>query len=369
MVPVARKLLQMNNNIFIGSGEEHLSFFHEELPNLKYIVFPGFKPRYSRIFPQYLSLLFKMPVLLYHIAAEHQRVKRIIKEYNIDIVISDNRFGLWHSNSTTVYFTHQLLIPFPERFRFLEASGRMLHNMIIRRYSLCFVPDLPGDINLTGRLAHGFKIPYNVRYTGILSRFDNTNNHQSRNPLDFSHNTVILSGPEPQRSILKEKLTAILKDRDQKTVIFEGKPGIGGEITPLGNITFISHLPTGRMKDIIKSSGLIISRSGYTTIMELVSLKCTALIIPTPGQTEQEYLAEYLADKGWFSTISQDELTNNLQLSNTGVPDYASLENQSETLLHNALEELLEHHHKKSQAKKSGEKSHPNLSRRVKVKP
>jgi len=368
MVPVARKLQQMDHNVIIGSGEEQLSFFREELPNLKYIDFPGFKPRYSRFFPQYLVLLFKIPVLLYHIAAEHQRLKRIIKDNNIDIVISDNRFGLWSRQVTTVYITHQLLIPFPEKFRFLEAYGRMLHNKIIKKFSFCFVPDLPGDINLSGRLSHGFRIQENVRYIGILSRFENTNDSPSGNPLNTSHNTVLLSGPEPQREILKQKLTAILKNKEPKTVIFEGKPGIEGEIPPVGNITFIRHLPPDRMKEIIKSSDLIISRSGYTTIMELVSLKCTALIIPTPGQTEQEYLAEYLTGKGWFSTISQNELTDNLQLSNIGLPLPAGIVSQSESLLRNALEELLEQYHKESQSKKSGEKSHPHLRRSVQIK-
>lgn len=355
MIPVARTLLQMDHNVLIGSGEEHLSFLRDELPNLKYIDFPGFKPRYSSIFPQYLALLFKIPVLLYHIILEHQRLKRIIKEYNIDIVISDNRFGLWNNDITTVYITHQLLIPFPEKFRFLESSGRRLHNAIIRKYSFCFIPDLPGEINLTGRLSHGFKIQKNVRYLGILSRFDNIDEPASGDHMNFSHNTVILSGPEPQREIFKQKLTAILKDKEKKTVIFEGKPGIGGEITPIGNLTFISHLPPDRMKAIIKSSDLIISRSGYTTIMELVSMNCSALIIPTPGQTEQEYLAGYLAEKGWFSTVPQNKLSENLQLANINKFPQTDIVSQSEVLLHKALEELLEHNHKESQAKKSGE--------------
>jgi uncharacterized protein (TIGR00661 family) len=355
MVPVARKLMQMSHNVLIGSGEEHLSFFRHELPGLKYLDFPGFKPRYSRFFPQYLALTFKIPALLYHICAEHQRLKRIIKEHNIDIVISDNRFGLWNNEVTTVYITHQLLIPLPERLRFLEPSGRILHNKIIRKFSFCFIPDLPGEINLTGRLSHGFKIMENVRYIGILSRFDNINDNPSVNPLNFSHNTVILSGPEPQREILKEKLTAILKNKEPKTVIFEGKPGIRKESAPVGNISFFTHLPADRMKEIIKSSDLIISRSGYTTIMELVSLKCSALIIPTPGQTEQEYLAEYLAGKGWFNTISQNELTDNLQLLNIEGPFPSGVLRQCEFLLNKALVEMLEQHHKKSQSKKAGE--------------
>ena len=171
MIPMARKLLDMNQNVFIASGEEHLNLFRKELPGLTYIDFPGFKPGYSRYLPQYIPLLFKTPLLLFHIIREHYRLKRIISDYSIDIVISDNRFGLWNRKIRTAYITHMPLIPFPKPFQFLEFIGIRLHRFIIRKYSLCFIPDLPGEINLTGRLSHGIRLPENVRYIGILSRF------------------------------------------------------------------------------------------------------------------------------------------------------------------------------------------------------
>ena len=112
----------------------------------------------------------------------------------------------------------------------------------------------------------------------------------------------------------------LLKDKDPPTVMFEGKPGKRGEIGTIGNITFYSHLPAFRMKEIIAGSDSIITRSGYTTIMDLVSLNCTALIIPTPGQTEQEYLAEYLSEKGLFHTVSQGEIKAGILLPPGKVP-------------------------------------------------
>ena len=119
MIPLARKLREMNNNIIIASGEEHLALFRTELPGLTYINFSGFRPGYSRYFPQYMTLLLKTPLLLYHIILEHFRLKKIIREHSIDIVISDNRFGLWNKEITTVYVTHMPLIPFPGPVRFL----------------------------------------------------------------------------------------------------------------------------------------------------------------------------------------------------------------------------------------------------------
>jgi UDP-N-acetylglucosamine transferase subunit ALG13 len=346
MIPLARKLREMKNNVIIASGEEHLSMFRNELPGLSYINFPGFKPVYSGFFPQYLSLLFKIPLLLYHLIVEHHRLKRIIAEYSLDIIVSDNRFGLWNRKVITVYVTHMPLIPFPEHLKFLEPIGVLLHREIIKKYSLCFIPDLPGDLNLSGRLSHGIKLPDNVRYIGILSKFTYTEQSLNESQVKLPYKTVILSGPEPQREILKQKLVSLLKDKEPHTIMFEGNPGRIGEIARNGNITFYSHLPASPMKEIIEGSDSIITRSGYTTIMELVSLNCTALIIPTPGQTEQEYLAEYLSEKGWFYTVSQGEIDAEILLNQGKTVWQGEINRQSSILLTKALDELLEKHHK-----------------------
>lgn len=347
MIPLVCKLQEMNNNIIIGSGKEHLSLFQNELTGLSYIDFPGFRPGYSRFLPQYLSLLFKTPGLLYHIILEHFRLKSIIREHAIDIVVSDNRFGLWNNKVTSVYVTHMPLIPLPKLLRFLEPFGVFLHRLIIKKYTLCFIPDLPGDLNLSGRLSHGIKLTDNVRYIGILSKFNFPEQSLTENPSKFHHNTVILSGPEPQREILKQKLVTLFKDKEPITVMLEGKPGKKVEIVRTGNIVLYSHLPTFRMKEMITGSVNIITRSGYTTIMELVSLNCTALLIPTPGQTEQEYLAEYLSEKRLFYTISQNEIKTGISLGSDKAVWSDEIIRQSSILLTEALKELLEKHHKK----------------------
>jgi UDP:flavonoid glycosyltransferase YjiC (YdhE family) len=346
MIPLARILREADNNVIIASGEEHLSMFRDELPGLSYVSFPGFKPGYSRIFPQYLSLFFKIPCLLYHIFSEHHRVKKIIDEYGIDIIISDNRFGLWNRKVITVYVTHMPLIPFPKPLKFLEPLGVLLHRQIIKKYSLCFIPDLPGDLNLSGRLSHGIKLPDNVMYIGILSKFNYPRQSLNETQIKPPYNIVILSGPEPQREILKQKLVTLLKNKIPDTIIFEGKPGQGEGIYRTGNITFFRHLPASRMKKIIEGSDRLITRAGYTTIMELASLRRTALIIPTPGQTEQEYLAEYLSERGWFSTFSQGELNAEFLFRRDKKVIPAEINIQSKLLLSNALNKLLEKFHK-----------------------
>ena len=340
MIPVAKRLRELNNNVFIGSGEIHLSLFRNEVPGLTYIDFPGFSPSYSRILPQYLALLFQTPVFLYHIFREHFRLKKIINDYAIDIIISDNRLGLWNSRLKTVYVTHLPLIPLPRSLKFLELPGVLIHRAVIKRFSFCFIPDLPGEVNISGRLSHDVKVPGNVRYIGIISRFSNESS-DAANPAPFIHNTVILSGPEPQREILKRKLISFFSNKTPPTVFFEGKPGTG-TITKSGNIISYSHLQASEMKEVIKSSEKIISRSGYTTIMDLISLGCPALLIPTPGQTEQEYLAGYLSEKKWFSTSAQSKVESGdfISAKNAMWPDV--LIKESKILFEAALNELLE---------------------------
>ena len=343
MIALAAKLREMNYNVIAGAGEEHLAMFRNEIPGISCIIFPGFKPRYSRYFPQYVTLFLQTPVLLYHIVSEHSRLKKIIKENRIDVVISDNRFGLWNRKIKTVYVTHQIRIPFPKIFRIFELSGILLHRAVIKKYSLCLIPDLAdNNINLSGRLSHGIKLPQNTIYTGILSRFTEMVSHPEDSPAGYRHKTVILSGPEPQRSIFRHKLEVIMKDKEPKTVFLSGLSETASPETKSGNIIFIGNLSGIAMKELISSSEGIITRSGYTSIMELVSLNRTALLVPTPGQTEQEYLAGWLREKGWFISVSQKELKEPLPDTGKGLIPAEEIISQSRLLLDEALRRISE---------------------------
>jgi hypothetical protein len=339
VIPLARELLEMNNRVFIA-GHRHLSLFRSEFPRLTCINFPGFSPTYSKVLPQYLIILLQCPLIMYHAALEHFRLRKIIRDHSIDIVISDNRFGLWNKRVRTAYITHMPVIPFPRPFQFLEVIGIFIHGLVIRQYDYCFIPDLPGEINLSGRLSHGARLPANVRYVGLLSRFSVSSPDKRREGDVPRHDTIILSGPEPQRSILRNKLEKILAGKKDLTVILGGRPDINSSAERLNNIIYYNHLPPSVMQEIIVSSTNIIARSGYTTIMELVSLNQGALLVPTPGQTEQEYLARYLSDKGWFASLGQSVIVEE-SLSHPPGPSWPrDLTRRSRELLREALEEL-----------------------------
>jgi spore coat polysaccharide biosynthesis predicted glycosyltransferase SpsG len=339
MIPLAKRLQELNHNIFFGSGEEQLSFLKSEVPGATFIYFPGFRINYSRYFAQYIIILLKSPILLYHIFLEHKTLKRIIRDHSIDIVISDSRIGLWNTGIKTVFVTHQVKIPFPKPFRSLEFIGKQLSDAIIKKYSLCFIPDLEGDLNVSGRLSHDLSLPSNTRFIGILSRFSGCNNDTcSRSGKCM----VILSGPEPQRSMLKQKLTKILLSLGKPSAVLEGKPGNGYKSHNLNNLVYYNHLSVNETIKLLSESDTIISRSGYTTIMELISLGISALLIPTPGQTEQEYLAEYLTQKGWYKSVTQKDLDEKHIIPYTSgiIPD--GIIEESKRLLELALKELLE---------------------------
>ena len=344
MIPVAIKLKELGNKVFIGSGEEVQSMFRQETEGLSYISFPGFKPRYSGILPQYLIMLLKIPSLIISSYSEHRKLNEVISQLNINIIISDNRFGLWNKRITSVYITHMPRIPFPDGTRFLEWIGIRLHRWVIRKYSFCLIPDLPGSLNLSGRLSHGIRLPGNTRYIGILSRFAGREYSESNDKYQSPRTTLILSGPEPQKSIFRNRTIGLLRDTGTTTVILEGKPGKEAGDKVDGNLISFSHLPSDEMRKVITGSELIISRPGYTTLMELLSIRQSALVIPTPGQTEQEYLAHYLSAKGWFKTIRQKDLKAGISIS-SGNPceETSELLKESELLLDEALEEILQH--------------------------
>ncbi|HEX2976186.1 MAG TPA: glycosyltransferase family protein, partial [Bacteroidales bacterium] len=338
MIPVAKRLQSAGNNVFVGAGEKHLALFRPE-PEINLIDFPGFSPTYSRFLPQYLAMLLRTPLLLYHIIREHQKLKKIIQKFKIDIVISDNRFGLWNKNITSVYFTHILRIPLPKLLKPLEGIGVLLHRAVINQYDHCFIPDLPGELNLSGKLSHNVKLPVNAGYAGILSRFMDTK--ESSDPLPaFQYDLVILSGPEPQRSILKKKIEKAAEKNETVTIFLEGRPEEMPSETRKGNFIYYTHLHAPFMKKLIMNSRKIISRSGYTTVMDLVATGKSALLIPTPGQTEQEYLARYLSEKCFFRTVDQDDIKIlNVPVAMNNFT--RSIPEESRILLDKALSELL----------------------------
>lgn len=304
IIPLIEELLSLNAEVIIAADNLPLRLLQSRFPQLKHIRLPGFKIRYSR------NRLFFVPVLLRQIPKilaglknEHRQLDKIIEEEKIDAVISDNRFGLYNKTIPSVFITHQLFIRMPRGIRFLEPLIFGIQKRIWAHYSELWIPDFAGAHNLSGDLAHKKKLE-NTHFLGALSRFSNFRTSNPKQDLDI---LVILSGPEPQRSILEQKLITQLSQTAYKTVILQGKPSQPETSLPHPHIQLLPHAPDEQMAAYIQSAKHIICRSGYSSIMDMAVLNAKAIFIPTPGQTEQEYLAKYLKGKKICNFFTQED--------------------------------------------------------------
>ncbi len=297
LMPIIHKLLNKSNQVILCGDGNALEYLKKEFPELNTITLRDisihFSPKGSII-----NLLKIIPQLIYRVVYEHRAIKNIIKKYDVDIIISDNRYGLWNNKIHSIFITHQLMVKLPKPLSFFEPVINKLVKTIINQYDECWIPDYPDlNNNLSGDLAHKFQVPSNSKYIGPCSHFSCLNN--STPPKSSYDIVAIISGPEPARSDFENCIIKTIQKTNFKTLIIQGKPMIVSSNTH-HNITRVSSLPSSEIKGIIKNSKLIISRAGYSTIMDFDYLNIKAILIPTPGQTEQEYLAHYQSKNHFF---------------------------------------------------------------------
>jgi UDP-N-acetylglucosamine transferase subunit ALG13 len=298
------------HNVIIGADNHPYSFLENAFPDLELIRFPGFQVHYGPGPSMVMMMLWQLPKFLKGIRREHHMVERIVLEKKIDIVISDNRFGLWTKKARTIYLTHQLMISTPKGLKFIEPVLHWFHSRIIRRYNACWVPDVAGSPNLSGDLSHKYALDSDTYFTGPLSRFFRPEVEQVKEQSAEGSIVGLISGPEPQRTIFEDKVRSILASSSKHGILLRGLPGDKEKPVTNKKLEVYNHLPDSMLEDVIRSATLVISRPGYSTIMDLVALKKTALLVPTPGQTEQEYLAHYHNSLGTFSCVNQEQLDN-----------------------------------------------------------
>lgn len=311
-IPIIHELLQQNSEVFIAAEGDVIALLSNEFPQVKFLPLSGYRIKYSRkkYFLPFM-ILSQIPKFVFTIYKEYTWLKKIIKEYEISAVISDNRFGMYSYRVPSVYITHQLGIKTGNIFS--ERIVNKIHYYFINKYRECWVPDFKSN-GLAGELSHPDKLPNKIKYLGALSRFEIYYTEKKYDLL------IAISGPEPQRTIFENKILDDLKSFKGKYLFIRGLPHINEELkceNPLSEIR--NHLSAKKLNEAILQSDMVISRSGYTTVMDLIKLKKKAILIPTPGQTEQEYLAKYLMDNQIFYTADQKNfsLYNVLRLAET----------------------------------------------------
>ncbi|MEO7444952.1 MAG: glycosyltransferase, partial [Ferruginibacter sp.] len=267
------------------------------------------------------------------IRKENAWLREQVKQYNIDVIISDNRYGLYHAEATSIFITHQLNIETGNSI--LNKIAQKINYYFINRFSACWVPDGNEEIKLAGKLSHPEIYPsIPVRYIDILSRFSPLN-------VDKEYDIIILlSGPEPQRSILEEKLISQAINTEFKILLVRGLPG--GNTTTLKNtarLEIVNHLPARVLNTKMAASALVVCRSGYSSVMDLIAMQKKAVFIPTPGQKEQEYLAAWLKENKWFNYKQQEEFM--LQYVFSLAENYSPPLNKKTNVLDNSVDNLL----------------------------
>ncbi len=302
-IPLLHWLLANNNDITIACNASQKLIFLKEFKCISFLDLEGYEISYSfrkRLLP--LVIITQIPKILFQMYQEHQWLKHIMAKHHFDIVISDNRYGFYSDQAYSVFITHQLEIQVP---KFFKRIVQQINYAFINRFNVCWIPDYAGWPGLAGTLAHPKQMPrIPVNYIGPLTRIKALEKKVIANKW-----LIIMSGPEPQRTILETKLLKWMHSHTQPSVLLRGIPNPvhAQTIQVPTHCNVINYASTVEIEQLLQVSEYLISRSGYTTIMEMINTGMKCIFIPTPAQSEQEYLADHLMQQNLCFSFSQDD--------------------------------------------------------------
>jgi len=297
--PIIQHLIDLQIEVILGGDGESFTLLKKEFPDLENIQIEGYHIRYPAVGNMTIHFLKQYKKMRQHLRYEHACLNDLIEEKKIDAVISDNRYGLYSREIPCVFLTHQVNFLHPW---FASFINKKIHKAI-EQFTQCWVVDTENDDSLAGKLSKTDKLSNLTAYTGPLSRFTNTSGEKIYDVI------AILSGPEPSRSILEIKIVEQLNEMTGNHLLIRGtyqKTELNAK--PGRNIQVHDMLTSRSLDEKINASRFIVSRSGYSSIMDYVIKGRNALLIPTPGQTEQEYLASFHRSKGRFLIQQQNQL-------------------------------------------------------------
>lgn len=299
-IPLIQNLQFLGYRVIIASDGPQERLLKKEFPTHDFIRLPGYQIRYSRTkgwLP--IKILQQIPAIYRAVRIENRWLDEVIDRHKIDLVIADNRYGLWSTKVPTVFITHQLTIKAP--YNWLEKLVQKVNYHYINRFTTSWIPDMEEGGGLAGVLSHPQKRPnIPIAYLGLLTRFQRKENHAKQGI------TVLLSGPEPQRSLLEEKIVDQAIRLQQPLTIVRGLPSTSEKLSLPSFIQQFNHLNATELEKQLATSEIVITRSGYSSLMDLMQLQIKSILIPTPGQTEQEYLAKILGEKNYALSASQE---------------------------------------------------------------
>lgn len=335
-IPIIRRLRELDAEPVIGADKGPLALLRDAFPDLPHVRVPGVEVRYAKGASQTWAMATQFPAMLRSVREEHHLFLNLRRQLQLDAVISDQRFGIRAEGLPSVIITHQLF-PFTP---FAQGVLRRINLRSVARFDRCWIPDDAQEPGLAGELSHGRNVPHNARYIGPISRMDPARAIASEQKYRI---VCVISGPEPQRTLLEEELMRQLPRIEGRHLLVRGKPEPVLDET-IGNVRRLSHLGGDALTGALLQAELIVSRTGYTTLMDLARIGRSALVIPTPGQEEQEYLGQLHSRSGRFFVQRQDamDLQKALEASrDTGQATSAkALGNDRDDALEHALQDL-----------------------------
>lgn len=301
-IPIVEAFLEKKVEVVLGSNGRSLDLLRATFSNLRCIEIPGYNFEYPSGNGMVWMALKQVPKVIRKIKVERKFVQALQENEKFDLIISDNRYGVYCATTYNIFICHQLALMVPNSISFGRNWLYNYHLSYMKSFQQIWIPDNEGKLNLSGGLTHDYILPPKAKFVGILSRFAKMK--QQERPIMGDYIMVLLSGPEPQRSIFQQIIENQATDTTIKIVIIEGKPELNNQIQK-DNVLTISHLYGQELYDYVYYAKGIICRSGYSTIMDLNAIGRNAFFVPTPGQTEQEYLAAELSRKGVAKFASQ----------------------------------------------------------------
>ncbi|MDR2963359.1 MAG: hypothetical protein LBU90_06995 [Bacteroidales bacterium] len=305
-IPIIKTLLAHNNRCIIASSGRALALLRLEVPALEYEELPAYNIRYGRnTFSTFFKLLAQIPKALKIKQKEQNIANTLVQKYHANYIISDNRFGMYSPLCTSIFVTHQIRIRLPLLLQAFEYLFFMANKRMIAHFNECWIPDYEGSQNLSGILSHSWKIP-NTYYIGMLS---------ARERVNVSKNydiVCILSGPEPQRGLFETALLEILPQLPYTSCVVQGIVSEEHTTTHTGNCEIRPFSTNKDINQLLCSAKIIVSRAGYSSLMDYEKLHLRAILVPTPGQSEQKYLSKYVGKNHRYFHISQRDLRKKL---------------------------------------------------------
>jgi UDP-N-acetylglucosamine transferase subunit ALG13 len=307
-IPLIRELVRLQCEVIIACSPTQQKLLELEFQSLTFFIAPFSPPVYGRTKTStIIRLLFQLPKILTLIKRENRWLRQFLRSNPVDAIISDNRFGLFAPGIPCIFITHQLNIK-TGLGAVLDRLARRINYRYIKKFTACWVPDYEGENSMSGKLSNGAVHTISITRIGGLSRFENCNDDTRINANDPTL-LMILSGPEPQRSILEKKLVNALKDYSGRAILVRGLPGIHELPEASAGVQVFNHLPATELNKLICGASIVVARCGYTTVMDLLKLKKKGILIPTPGQAEQEYLAKHLYKNKLVYTVTQHKFS------------------------------------------------------------